>query len=129
MIYRTLWVPGGSAEMLLEAQANRLENLPGTKLLVKRVETIAGVRAARIELIAPGTGDAVAPSGLGEPIQLPAKTLMPTRQVMLAFARPAETIYVTWHMPEGAYERIEPDIRATLESLRLSSSAETSYRK
>ncbi len=129
VIYRTLWVPNGSAEMLLEAQGNRLENLPGTKLLVKRVETIASLQAARIELIAPGTGGAVAPSGLGEPIQPPGGTLVPTRQVMLAFARPTETIYVTWHMPERAYDRIEPDIRATLESLRFSTSAKTSYRK
>ena len=129
VIYRTLWVPNGSAEMLLEAQGNRLENLPGTKVLAKRVETIAGVRAARIDLIAPGTGDAMAPSGLGEAIKPPDKALVPTRQVMLAFARPAETIYMTWHMPEGAYDRIEPDIRATLESLRFSSRAETSYRK
>ena len=37
VIYRTLWVPGGSAEMLAEALGNRLENLPGLKLLVKRV--------------------------------------------------------------------------------------------
>ena len=129
VIYRTLWVPDGSAEMLLEAQGNRLENLPGTKLLVKRVETIAGVQAARIELIAPGTGDALVPSGLGEPIKPPDKALMPTRQVTLAFARPTETIYMTWHMPEGAYDRIEPDIRAALESLRFRSSPELSSRK
>jgi hypothetical protein len=119
VVYRTLWVPGGSAEMLLEAQGNRLENLPGTKVLVKRVETVAGAQAARLELVAPGTGDALVPSGLGEPIQPPDKALMPTRQVSLAFARPAETIYITWHTPEASYDRIEADIRATLESLRF----------
>jgi hypothetical protein len=129
VIYRTLWVPGGSAEMLLEAQRNRLENLPGTKLLVKRVETITGVQAARIELIAPGTGDALVASGLGEPIKPPDKTLVPTRQVMLAFGLPTETIYMTWHMPDEAYDRIEPDIRTTVETLRFTSSAKTSYRK
>ncbi len=123
VIYRTLWVPNGSAEMLAEAQANRLENLPGTKLVVKRSETIAGVQAARLELVAPGTGDALAASGLGEPIQPPGNTLKPTRQVTLAFARPTETIYITWHMPEGSYNQIEPEIRATLQSLRFSARA------
>ena len=88
VVYRTLWVPEGSAEMLAEALGNRLENLPGLKLLVKRTETVAGVPAARVEVIAPGTGDALAASGLGEPIEPPGKTLIPTRQVTLAFTRP-----------------------------------------
>ncbi len=55
--------------MLAEAMGNRLENLPGLKLLVKRSETVAGTQAARVEVTAPGTGDALAPSGLGEPIR------------------------------------------------------------
>ena len=45
VIYRTLWVPDGSAKMLAEAIGNRLENLPGLRLLDKRTETIAGVPA------------------------------------------------------------------------------------
>jgi hypothetical protein len=129
VIYETLWVPNGSAEMLEEALGNRLENLPGLKLLVKRSEVVAGFRAARLEAIAPGTGDALAPSGLGQPIQPSGKTLAPTRQVTLAFIRPAETIYMTWHMPESSYDRIEPDIRATLQSLRFDSRTEPSSRK
>jgi hypothetical protein len=128
-IYRTLWVPAGSPEMLAEALGNRLANLPGLKLLVKRSEAIAGIQAARLEVIAPGTGDALAPSGLGQPIQPPGKTLTSTRQVTLAFIRPTETIYLTWHMPENSYDRIEPDIRTTLQSLRFDSRADSSYRK
>jgi hypothetical protein len=119
--YRTLWVPGASAEMLAEALGNRLENLPGLKLLVKRSETVAGVPAARVEVVAPGTGDALAASGLGTPIEPPGKALIPTRQVTLAFTRPSGTIYLTWHMPDGSYDRIEPEIRATLQSLRFDS--------
>jgi hypothetical protein len=129
VIYRTLWVPGGSAEMLAEALGNRLDNLPGLKLVVKRTETAAGVQAARIEVIAPGTGDALAPSGLGEPITPPGKMLSPTRQVTLAFARPDHTIYLTWHIPQRSYDRIEPDIRATLQSLRFDSSRVPASRK
>ena len=57
VIYRTLWVPDGSAEMLLEGQANRLGNLPGAKLIVKRTETTAGgAPAARLELDCAGNG-------------------------------------------------------------------------
>jgi hypothetical protein len=121
VVYRTLWVPGASTEMLAEALGNRLENLPGLKLLVKRTETIAGVPVARVEVVAPGTGDALAASGIGTPIEPPGKTLIPTRQVTLAFTRPRATIYLTWHMPEGSYDRIEPEMRATLESLRFDS--------
>ena len=121
VVYRTLWVPGASAEMLAEALGNRLENLPGLKLLVKRTETVAGMPAARVEVVGPGTGATLAPSGIGEPISPPGTSLIPTRQVTLAFARPRATIYVTWHMPEASHDRIEPEIRTTLESLRFDS--------
>ena len=117
--YQTLWVPGGSAEMLVEAMGNRLESPPASKVLVKRVETVAGVPAARVEVVAPGTGDALAPSGLGTPIEPTGKSLIPTRQVTLAFARPSGTIYLTWHVPEASYARIEPDIRTAIDSLRF----------
>jgi hypothetical protein len=119
VVYRTLWVPGASAEMLSEAMGNQLESLPNLKLLVKRVETVAGAPAARVEVVAPGTGLALAPSGLGTPIEPTGKALIPTRRVTIAFARPSGTIYLTWHMPEGAYNRIEPEIRTTLQSLRF----------
>ena len=84
------------------------------------------MQAARVEVIAPGTGDAVAPSGLGEPIEPSGKTLMPTRQVTLAFARPTETIYMTWHMPErvlrsdrAGYPRHAPVIAVRFEAKTL----------
>ena len=121
VVYRTLWVPNGSAKMLAEAMGNRLLNLPGLKLLVKQTEVAGGVPVARVEVTAPGTGDALAASGLGEPIPPEGKVLFPTRRVMLALARPADTIYLTWHMPEKSYDQIEPDIRATLQTLRVDS--------
>jgi hypothetical protein len=127
VIYRTLWVPGGSDEMLADALGNRLANLPGLKLVVKRSETVAGLPAARLEVIAPGTGGALAPSGLGEAPSGP--KLVPTRQVTLAFVRPTETIYLTWHTPESSYDRIEPDIRTTLQSLQFDSRAGPASRK
>jgi hypothetical protein len=60
-----------------------------------------------------GTGTATAPSG---------KSLMPTRQVTIGFVRPSETLYLTWHMPESSHAQIAPQIDATLESLRFTSS-------
>jgi len=120
VLYRTLWVPGGTAEMLAEALGNRLENLPGLQLLVKRTETAGGIVAARVEAVAPGTGDALAASGMGAPIEPPGSRLIPTRQVTFGFARPGETLYLTWHVSESSYERIAPDIQATLEALRFS---------
>ncbi len=127
--YRTLWVPGGSADMLAEALANRLENLPDLRLLVKRSEIVASMPAARVEVVAPGTGDSLAASGIGKPIEAAGKTLIPTRQVTLAFTRPSDTIYLTWHVPEQSYERIEPEIRSTLQSLVIDTRRQTSPRK
>jgi hypothetical protein len=123
--YRTLWVPGASAEMLAEALGNRLQNLPDLRLLVKRSETVAGMAAARVEVVAPGTGKYLAASGLGTPIEPAGETLIPTRQVTLAFSRPGDTIYITWHIPEASYERIEPQIRSTLQALRIDSRGKT----
>jgi hypothetical protein len=105
--------------MLADALGNRLENLPGLKLLVKRTETVAGIPAARVEVVGPGTGATLAASGLGEPISPPGSSLITTRQVTLAFARPTATIYLSWHMPEASHGRIESDIRTTLDSLRF----------
>jgi hypothetical protein len=125
VVYRSLRVPAASAEMLAEALGNRLENLPDLRLLVKRSEITAGIPAARVEVVAPGTGDCLAASGLGKPIEPAGRTLNPTRQVTLAFSRPGDTIYLTWHMPEESYERIEPQIRSTLQSLRIDSRRKT----
>ena len=119
VLYRTLWVPGATAEMLTEALGNRLENLPGLRLLVKRTETLGGQAAARVEVVAPGTGDTLVPSGMGVPLEPAGKSLVPTREVTFGFARPRNTLYLTWHGPESSYERIRPDIEATLESLRF----------
>jgi hypothetical protein len=96
------------------------------RLLVKKTETIDGASAAWVEAVAPGTGEALAASGLGTPVAPEGKALFPTRQVTLAFARPAETIYLVWHIPESAHERIAPEIQATLKMLKFTGSGRTS---
>ena len=120
MLYRTLPSPGMSAAMLVESLANRLTNLPELKIVAKRTEKFGGEPAARVEVIAPGTGDAMAPSGVGTPVAPEGKTLEPTRQVTVGFARSSGPLFLTWHMPESAHARIAPDIEATLGSLKLS---------
>ncbi len=119
VVYRTLPEPGGTAAMIAESLANRMEHLPGVEIRERRTEPVAGRTAARVELVAPGTGDALAPSGAGEFVVPEGRTLVPTRQVTLGFVSPDRTLYLRWHAPEGAYSRIVPDIQATLGSLRL----------
>ena len=125
VIYRTLPAPGGTAAKIAESLGNRLENLPGLRLVVKRTETLAGTTAARVEVVAPGTGDAMASSGTGTPIAPAGKSLVPTRQVTVGFVRPSETLYLVWHLPESTHDRIAPDIDATLRSLRFTSGGKT----
>jgi hypothetical protein len=129
VLYRTPWVPGGTAEMLAEALGNRLENLPELRLLAKRVETAGGVPAARVEVVAPGTGAALAASGMGVPFAPPDTTLVPTRQLVLGFARTGETLYLAWHAPASSYDRLAPEIEATINSLRFNSDAQSSQRR
>jgi hypothetical protein len=126
VLYRTLPVPGGNAEMLAEATTIAIESLPDARLVVKRTETLAGTAAARVEAVAPGTGDILAPSGLGKPVAPEGKSLIPTRQVTLAFARPNETLYLVAHMPESSHDKIAPEIDAALKTLRLSAAGKTS---
>jgi hypothetical protein len=120
VLYRTLPSPGVSPAMLVEALANRLTNLPELKIVARRTEKVAGEPAARVEVIAPGTGDALAPSGVGTPIAPTGKTLEPTRQVIVGIVRSSVPLFLSWTMPESAHARIAPDIEATLGSLKLS---------
>jgi hypothetical protein len=120
VVYRTLPLPGGTSEMIAEGLTNRLTNLPGLEVKIKRTEKIAGEPAARVEVIAPGNGDSLAPSGAGTPIATGEKPLMATRQVTIGFPRQGGSLFLSWHMPESAYSRISPDIEAALGSLQLS---------
>ena len=118
-IYRELPAPGYTPTIIADSLANRMENLPELRLVVKRTETVAGTTAARVEVIAPGTGGALAPSGVGTPKAPDGETLIPTRQVTVGFLRPSGTIYLSWNAPESSYSRIAPQIEATLESIRF----------
>jgi hypothetical protein len=120
VVYRDLPAPGVSPAMLADALGNRLAHLAGLEVVVKRTETVGEALAARVEVIAPGTGDGLAPSGTGMPIAPDGKVLVPTREVIVGFPRPDATIYLMWDAPEASYGRIEPEIKATLESVEFS---------
>jgi len=117
--YRTVPDPDGSAEQLLATVVNRLTNLPGFNLVERRVETVAGVPAARIEVVAPGTGAEIAPTGLGVPAEGP--NLVPTREVTIGFPRADGSLFLVWRMPESAHEKLGPAIDSALASLTLPS--------
>lgn len=127
VVYRSLPAPGGSAKMIGEALANRLANLPGLKIVVHRTENIGQVTAARVEVVAPGTGDALAPSGTGTPAAPSGKSLVPTRLVTVGFHRPEATLFLTWFLPESSHGRIAPEIEATLESMRFTAAETPSF--
>jgi hypothetical protein len=127
VVYRTLPIPGGSAASLVDELANRLSNLPDLKVVARRTETWSGQEAARVEAIAPGTGDALAPSGTGMPVVPEGRTLVPTHRVALGFPRVTETLWITWHYPESAQSTVAPEIEETLKSLRLPQGPPSKY--
>jgi hypothetical protein len=119
IVYRSLPIPGGTAEMLAGSLANRLTNLPEYHIESSEVETIAQQPAAKVVVVAQGTGDALAPTGIGRPLAPEGKTLIPTRQVTVGFARSDGAYFLRWQYPESKREQIEPDINAMLSTLRL----------
>jgi hypothetical protein len=129
VVYRTLPAPGGSAKMIGEALANRLMNLPELKVVVHRTETVGETTAARVEVVAPGTGDALAPSGAGVPTAPAGKSLVPTREVTLGFPRENATLFLTWDIPESSYARLADEVKTTLESVRFAAGESTSFSK
>lgn len=125
VVYRTVPDPHGSAEQTVESIANRLANLPGFTVVSRRVETVAGVPAARVEVVAPGTGTEIAPTGLGLPASGP--DLVPTREITIGFPRPDGSLFLVWRMPESAHEKLAPAIESILASLTLPPRSSSDY--
>jgi hypothetical protein len=117
--YRTLPAPGASPTAVAEELANRMEHLPGVRELSRTVATVAGAPAARVELVAPGDGASLAPTGMGMPYAPAGKGLVPTHRVCIAWPSPAGTTWLCWHYPESARSVIAPQIEATLTAVRL----------
>lgn len=117
VVYRTVPDPDGDADRLVASIVSRLTNLPGFTLVAHRVETIAGVAAARIEIVAPGTGTEIAPTGLGIPAKGP--DLVPTREITIGFPRADGSLFFVWRTPESAQAKLAPAIDSILGSLTL----------
>ena len=101
-VYETLPIPAPDARALEAELANRLEHLPGLRVVGRGVIRVDGRPASWVEVIAPGTGDALAPGGSGVPAASPGSTLIPTRRTWIAVPRDSDTIHVVWHGPESA---------------------------
>jgi hypothetical protein len=123
VVYRGLPIPGGTADGIAEALTNRLTNLPGMRVELKTTETHAGQRFARVEAVAPGTGSAWAPTGIGKPVPPDGQTLVPTRRVTLGLVRGSDTLYLTWHAPESERASLEEQVELTLRRLKVESSS------
>jgi hypothetical protein len=124
--YQALPIPGGSAGALVEELANRFANLPGLRVEVRRTESWSSRPAARVEVVAPGTGDALAASGIGIPVAPDDRPLVPTRRVLVGFPRAGDTLFLAWHAPESARGALETQIQAALQQLRLGPGATSS---
>jgi hypothetical protein len=119
VVYRSLRIPEGDAAMIAESLSNRLTNLPELKVVARRVETWGGRPAARVEVIAPGTGSALAPSGTGVPVGPKGSRLVPTRRVVVGIPRATQTLFLMWHAPESAADMLETQIKDVQTRLRL----------
>lgn len=118
-VLTSLPIPDPRADALAAETATRLANLPGVAVESAVAGTWSGLGAARVEVVGPGTGDALAPSGLGTPVAPSGRSLVPTRRVIVAFPRRADTLTLLWHYPESARDAVGPDVEATLRSARL----------
>ncbi len=127
VVFRTLPAPGRTAKGLAEELANRMTNLPGVRVEVRRVERLAGREVARVEVVAPGVGDALAPSGQGVPVAPAGKALVPTRRVTFGIPGAGPIRWLTWHFPESSRARVAPRVDAAVASLRWEDGTSSSY--
>lgn len=112
--YRGLPVPEGRPESVALALVYRLENNPGLRVVARSTVKLGSLDAARVDVVAPGTGDALAPVGRGSPLAEGGKALRPTRCVVVTAVRPADTLTLVWHAPEADAAALESQVRATL---------------
>lgn len=119
VIYTTLPIPGGTADAIAASLANRLTNLPELEVKTQKVVKIGDRPAARVEVVAPGTGDALAPSSVGKPMPSSGKALVATREIVVGLAGSDQTLYLSWTLPESSRDQILPEVEETLAKLRF----------
>lgn len=119
VVYRTLPAPGGTPEQLMKALTTRLANMPELKVVEQGVAQVDGLRAGRVEFVAPGSGDRLAPTGMGQPYSPEGTTLVPTRRVYLAIPRPVDTLVFLWHAPDADAATLLKAVGETTASLKI----------
>lgn len=127
VVFKTLEQPGAAAEKILTEYTNRLETLPGVKIVSRGLHEVGeGLEAARVVAVAEGTGSAFAPSGSGKPVAPKGQKLVPTMRVAIAIPRDHDVLWLTWHFPESAKDKLSPDVERTLETLEIDPETRTS---
>ncbi|GIW88827.1 MAG: hypothetical protein KatS3mg108_3151 [Isosphaeraceae bacterium] len=108
VLYRTLAIPDPDPVALGLELANRLTNLPEARVL--RTETHNGPAGAfaLVEVVAPGDGSRLAPSGLGQPRLDSGTPPIPTRQLTAGYPGPTQTVWLVAHYPDAVHARLGP---------------------
>ncbi len=118
IVYRTLPVPQGSAETSRTELSNRLLNLPELEIVVDQLESHWDLEVARVEVVAPGSGTRIAPTGLGRPI-LDGVELIPTRRGEIILDQRGRRLHICWIYPESEHEQLGPLVEDLLRSSTL----------
>ncbi|MBI4606407.1 MAG: hypothetical protein HY721_30960 [Planctomycetes bacterium] len=120
VVFRSGYLPETTAEQLLVQTRYLLLNLPGLELKAEKVVEAGGRKAALVEVAAPGSGAALAPTGTGKPVSPTGAPLIPTRRLWLRIPREPElgTLELLFHGSEAEEARLRPAWEAVIASLR-----------
>jgi hypothetical protein len=118
-LVETIRVPRGDAAGLAKELTSRLENLPGLRIDSVASKPVGGVEAAWVEVVAPGTGDALSPSGLGKAIAPKGRVLVPTRRVQIGLPLKAATYWIIFTHPESDATARAVDVEAVAKSVTV----------
>jgi hypothetical protein len=127
VVAKLLAVPHASADTLTREMSARFENLPELRIVQASKKKIGGIESAYIEVVAPGTGDALAPTGLGKPIAPPGKELVDTRRISLGIPAASQTLWLIWHAPEASAGALTAEIEKAIKNLAIQDRPAASY--
>jgi hypothetical protein len=119
VLYQTLPTPGTDVRALIVELANRLGSLPEAQVVYQGQIDLGEAQAGRVDIVAPGDGHSLAPSGLGSPAAPLGTTLIPTRRVTLVIPRGGDTLWLTCHFPNSASGRFRVIGEEILKLLRV----------
>jgi hypothetical protein len=121
VIYRTLRAPGANVDAVRTELRTRLGSLPEARVTRDEALRVGGRPAARVDIVAPGSGAAIAPSGLGVPSDPAGRKLIPTLRTTVAVPRERDTVWLVCHFRYPASERSASEQDDMLKRLQFSS--------